>query len=168
MPGSKGAPLLDEECELIHDCIPSIRHFLPQEHRETIDRDGPCTGEPGAYTTAVVRNRACVFVYYDQLTAKCAFERGYLEGLIHWRKPLSCHLFPVRVRRQSVEELAVEQIEECRPALQRGRELGVPLGDFLREALIRAYGSEWYEEFQRVCRSHRATHAGAPASPRTI
>ncbi len=156
MPGSKGAPLLDEELEHLHAFYPAVSHFLPAEHREVIARHGLANGLPGDQTTTVVNDRACVFVYYDDGIARCAFERGYLEGLIPWRKPLSCHLFPLRVNRGGeIEHIRLEQIPECRAAYQNGAVRGIPVSDFLRDALTRAYGPQWYDEFRRAADEYR-------------
>jgi hypothetical protein len=78
-----------------------------------------------------------------------------LEGKINWRKPLSCHLFPIRIDRGQTEHIRFEYLSACEPALQKGKKEGVLLVDFVRDALIEAYGEQWYLEFIRYCESKR-------------
>jgi hypothetical protein len=151
MPGSRGAPLLDSEIDEITRWYPRIMHMLPAEHISAIERDGLYGGIPGDYATACVDDRACVFVFPENGVASCAFERAHQQGVIPWRKPLSCHLFPVRVRRQTPEFLEYESIPECVSGLRHGAERRTFLDQFLCESLTRAYGPEWVEQLQRVC-----------------
>ncbi len=165
MPGSKGAPLLDEEIDRLHECYPAIRHFIPAAHQEVIERRGLFEGPPGDRTTTVVNERACVFVHFENGIARCAFERGYLDGLIAWQKPVSCHLFPLRVNRSGeIEHIWLERIAECRAAYQNGADRAIPVSEFLRDALTRAYGPEWYEEFRRAADEYRRTTHSADAA----
>jgi hypothetical protein len=156
MPGHRGAPLLDEELEEIEKAYPIIMKYLSYRHRDTIEERGLFQGRRGDYTTQVVDRRACAFVVFESGIAKCAFEKAYLNDEISWRKPISCHLFPIRVGREVPTTLRYEQIPECRPALERGRLEEIPLVEFLKVALTRAYGEAWYEEFREYCRSREA------------
>ncbi len=155
IPGGQGAPLLDEELELIEKSFPVVKSYLPQEHLDTILQSGLYEGVPRAYTTMCFNNRACVFVLYEEGIAKCAFEKAFLEGKIKWRKPLSCHLFPIRIDSDMTYRLRYEQISECDPALDCGQQSNTYLINFLKEPLVRAYGSSWYEDFLLKCRSER-------------
>ena len=150
MPGGKGAPLLDEEIEPLTRYFPVIRSSLPKEHLEKIERGGLYEGSPGDYTTMCFENRACVFVFYENGIAKCAFEKAYRAGVIPWRKPLSCHLFPIRVDRQNGTLLRYERIAECEPALVRGSRGNTPLVQFVADALRRGFGESWYGELLRI------------------
>ncbi len=147
MPGQRGAPLLDEEVEEISKAYPIAGKYLSFRHKDTIEERGLVQGRKGDYTTQVVDRRACVFAVFENDIAKCAFEKAYLNHEISWRKPLSCHLFPIRVTPGSPERLRFEQIAECRPALERGAREQMPLTEFLRSSLMRAFGEQWYEEF---------------------
>lgn len=149
--GGKGAPVLDSEIQELENAYPFIQSMLPKKHRETIELYGLYEGEPGNYTTMCVGDRDCVFVYYEGSIAKCAFERAYLEGIIQWRKPLSCHLFPIRVDRGIVHYLRYARIAECDPALARGERDTLYLSTFLREPLVRLYGNKWYTSFEQFC-----------------
>ncbi len=148
--GGRGAPLNDEEVEIIHRLYPAVERYLPEEHRAQIAREGMTEGEPGSFATVCLDGRACVFVYYEGPVAMCAFERAFLAGEIDWRKPISCHLFPIRIRYGTPNVVRYEQIEECAPGRKAGRANGTRLHSFLRDPLERALGSSWYREAQEA------------------
>jgi len=149
--GGRGAPLLDQEIKTLKAILPKIRHYLKPEHLRLIDQEGPFEGTPGDYATTCYNHKACVFVMEEGGIARCAIEHAYMKGEIEWRKPLSCHLFPIRVRHFGGDILYVEKFSECQPAYSVGIKNGIMLYDFLREPLIRAYGEDWYKEFRRAC-----------------
>jgi len=151
MPGGRGAPLLVSETSEIQKAFPVIEKYLSSEHRARIAEKGLFEGSDGDYTTPCYKNRACVFVVYEQGIAKCSFEKAHLNGEIAWRKPLSCHLFPIRVDQRSQDHLRFEFISECMPALDKGNLDDTYLSDFLEGALARAYGEQWYKKFLEVC-----------------
>lgn len=153
LPGRRGAPLEDEEVAEIECALPAIRKHLPALHQNIIASSGWLEGSAGDYTTSCVGDRDCVFVFYEGGVAKCAFERAYIDGDSDWRKPISCHLFPVRIGRMDGEFLRYEEIEQCDPALERGRAERIPLYEFLKEPLVRKYGGSWYASFVGKCRN---------------
>jgi hypothetical protein len=155
MAGGQGAPLLDEELEKIEQSFPIIRSYLPQAHLDTIAQFGLFEGEPKKYTTMCINNRACVFVLYEEGIARCAFEKAFFEDKLTWRKPISCHLFPIRIDHEITHRLRYEQISECDPALHHGEQKNIHLSIFLKEPLVRAFGSQWYEDFQFACEWER-------------
>jgi hypothetical protein len=146
MPGGRGAPLLDEEIDEIQAAFPIIKKYLNPDHLRAIEEQGLYEGEAGQRTTTCFNNRACVFVTYDGDVARCAFEMAYQQGEIGWRKPLSCHLFPLRVDRGNRTRVRYEHLPHCIPALERGDREGIPLVEFSRDALERAFGQHWYIE----------------------
>jgi Protein of unknown function (DUF3109) len=156
--GGTGAPLLDDEIEQIEHAFPIIKSSLPKEHLDAIAQFGLYEGEPGFYTTMCCNHQACVFVLYEDGIARCAFEKTFGEGRLKWKKPLSCHLFPIRVHRGVPDRLRYKRIAECNFALNRGEIENIFLTNFLKEPLIRAFGSEWYEDFQLTCASKRKKH----------
>ncbi|RPI01133.1 MAG: DUF3109 family protein [Ignavibacteriae bacterium] len=153
--GGTGAPLKDSELEQIDRAFPIIKSMLPAEHLNTISQYGLTEGKPGSYTTMCYDSHACVFVFYEHGIARCAFEKAFGEGKLQWKKPISCHLFPIRVSAGDPERLRYEKIDECSAALDRGQHENIFLSTFLREPLVRAYGLAWYEEFQRACNEDR-------------
>jgi len=149
--GWRGAPLADDEVREIELAYPVIRKYLPPRSVATIEARGLVEGQPGDYATECVDEKECVFVYFEDGIAKCSFERAYLEGSLSWRKPLSCHLFPVRIRFTGREVLHYDEIPECTGGRSRGKAEGVRLYAFLRDSLVRRFGPEWYEEFREQC-----------------
>ena len=146
--GGRGAPLTDDEVQLIAEAFPAAREYLGARSLDVIARDGLVEGWAGSYATPCIDHRECVFVYFDDGIARCAFERAYNEGKTRWRKPISCHLFPIRVRHFGQTVLRYEQIPECLPAREHGAACNIPLVDFLRDPLIRAFGNSWYSQLR--------------------
>lgn len=147
LPGAKGAPLEDEEIDEINNVLPQATQYLSRRNREVIEQNGFYEGFAGYYTTQCVEQKECVFVFYEEGIARCALEKAYLEGLTKWRKPISCHLFPIRVRHETQPRLYYEEIPECAPGVKKGKSQQTLLGDFVKEALIRKFGEQWYEQY---------------------
>jgi len=159
IPGGRGAPLLDEEIAEIDKVYPVVRKYLSEEHRDIIKDQGMVEGQSGDFVTTCVEGKACVFVTYEDGIARCAIEKAYLNGEITWRKPLSCHLFPIRIDRGlQGQRLRYEHLDDCAPGLEKGSQTDVSLPAFARDALIRAYGQEWYDRFLVYCRSVQRNH----------
>ncbi len=157
IPGGSGAPLLEEELFRVDSVAAVLFDELRPEAQAVIRKKGSweAVGRD-AYATSCVGNRECVFVVYEGRLAKCAIQKAHMEGRISWIKPLSCHLFPIRVSRfGESESINYEPIEACRPAIDRGRRERRRLETFLREALVRAFGSAWYEDFLAACKKKR-------------
>jgi len=147
LPGGRGAPLADNEIDDLVRATPAALKHLDDRKRDVLATAGPFEGRPGDYATTCVDDRDCVFVFYDENIARCAIEKAWLDGEIDFRKPLSCHLFPIRIRDLfDATYLHYEEIDVCQPARKRGRKEGIRLVEFLREPIIRAFGKEFYEE----------------------
>ncbi len=151
IPGGKGAPLLNEEVAKIQRALPIVKKYLSPSHRHAVEINGGIEGADDDYTTNCVENKDCTFVYYEGVVAKCAFEKAYFNNEIDWQKPLSCHLFPIRVSNFGGDVMRYERLEDCKPALIKGTEESIPLYKFLKDALVRTYGLKWYEEFRSEC-----------------
>ena len=151
LPGARGAPLDDCELDDLRRSVPAALPYLPRQSVALIEALGPVEGVPGDHATRCVGDRECVFVYQEQDIARCALERAYLDGHTGWRKPISCHLFPLRVRRWGEHYLRYEQIPECAGGRKRGQAEDVRLVDFLKDPLTRAYGEPFYERLVREC-----------------
>ena len=159
IPGGQGAPLEDEELVELRKALPAAGKYLPKENLHMIEARGFFEGEPGNYFTACVNDRDCVFVFYEEDIARCSLERAYQNGETGWRKPLSCHLFPLRVSHGLKDQIRYEKISECSAGRTLGRSHDVPLYDFLKDGLMRKFGGRWYEEFRREClRRDTASH----------
>ena len=152
--GGRGAPVTDEEVQEIHNAFPVVKKYLPKEHKDWIEHHGVVEGAPGFYATQCREDQACVFVYYDNGIAKCSFEKAFHQKEIQWRKPLSCHLFPLRKSYRATQGLRFEYLPECDSAFKKGIREKVPLFKFLKDVLVRAYGKRWYDQLEAECLSH--------------
>lgn len=154
--GDAGAPLDKEETEILKDVYPKVKPFLRKEGIEAIEAQGEVITTPfGDYETPLINGADCAYVIFDDKnTALCGIEEAYNQGEISWKKPLSCHLYPVRIKQYS-EFAAVnyEKWDICNPACSLGKELQVPVYKFVKEALIRKFGKDWYEELEKVAAS---------------
>lgn len=147
-----GAPIREEEIDAIEKTLPQVLPDLPEEHRAIIERDGFYEVKSGELLLRSYEKRACVFVRYEGDIAKCAIEQAYFAGRVEFRKPISCHLFPIRITRFGKAILRFEEFSECKPALSRGESENIRLVTFVKESLVREYGEEWYESFMAQAR----------------
>jgi hypothetical protein len=163
--GGRGAPLEDREIGEILQALPAIRDELREVSRRVIEAGGPVDGSSGDYATPCVDRRECVYVYFDGGVARCLFERAFLAGRIGWRKPISCHLFPLRVRTIGSSTLWYEEIEECAAGRSKGSRERIPLREYLREGLTRRFGGSWYGSFLEECARRAIGNEAPPARP---
>jgi hypothetical protein len=154
-PGEKGAPVKDSEVQIMHHCLEAASEYLSERNLKYIEKFGIIEGEKGDYTTVCIKKRDCVFVYFENGIAYCALERAYLDGKTDFRKPISCHLFPVRVGNFNGDYLYYSKIDECKPALDRGKANEVHLTQCVKDALIRAYGGKWYQILEDYIQSNK-------------
>jgi hypothetical protein len=145
-----GAPLMFEELELIEDVLDEVKVYLPDEHRSEIEAKGFYERKDNELMTRSFNNKACVFVYYQNGIAKCGIEKAFLDGKTGFRKPVSCHLFPIRISEFGGDILRFEKFSECSPALERGEKEEINIIDFLKESLIRKYGNNWYLKLKEI------------------
>lgn len=147
--GESGAPLEAYEKKLLENVLPAIWGDLSEKARAVIKRQGVCyTDSDGDLVTSIVEGENCVFTCYDEKgCCYCSIEKAYKEGKTEFYKPVSCHLYPVRVTGYG-KFLAVNyhQWRICKPALIAGNRKGVKVYRFLKEALIRRFGKEWYDK----------------------
>ena len=139
-----GAPLLEKEIYLIEENYSEIENYLPEEHKVEINKNGFSEEKQGELMVSSVNNKACVFVYSENDIAKCAIEKAYLEGKSSFKKPISCHLFPIRVTNFGGDVLRFEKFNECSPAEIKGKKENKYIYDFCEEPLKRKYGEKWY------------------------
>ena len=146
--GDAGAPLDADECMQIEEYINSIKPFMTEAGIKAVEQDGTFMEiMPGMFLTPLVDNRECVYVYFENGIARCAIEKAYQEGKIPFAKPISCHLYPVRLSEyKDFEAVNYHEWHICSAALKNGKILNAPLYIFLKDALIRKYGESWYKE----------------------
>ncbi len=146
--GEAGAPLEKDETLILDEIYSKVKPFLRQEGIKAIEDQGKwVTSDFGELETPLINDAECAYVIFDAKgTALCAIEEAYNKGLVDWKKPISCHLYPVRVKDYS-EFAAVNyhKWEICDDACSLGKELQVPVYKFVKEALIRKFGQHWYD-----------------------
>jgi len=153
--GDAGAPLTEEETEILQAIYPSVRPYLSHQNIQAIAQQGVYVKDfEGDLTTPLVGDKQCVYVYYDEDNiARCTIEKAYFNGYINFRKPISCHLYPIRISKNNgFDAVNYHKWPICDPARKHGKKLNIPVYKFTKDALIRKYGEKWYEEFESIAR----------------
>lgn len=151
--GDFGAPLENDELEILRQVYPKVKPYLSAEGVRAIERQGThVLDEDGDFSTPTIGGRECAYAIYDNAgILKCGIEQAYLDGKISFKKPISCHLYPIRItKKKKLEALNYDKWKICSPACALGKELKVPLYKFLKEALVRKYGQPWYDELVKL------------------
>ena len=151
MPGGRGAPLQDEEVAELEQAYPYAKQYLSEKSIQAIEQHGMYEGTDGGYATSCVDDRDCVFVFYEENIARCSLEKAFRDGKTNWQKPLSCHLFPIRISAGESARVRYETIAECIPGRTLGQHNDIPLYEYLKEPLVRKFGQSWYENFHAEC-----------------
>lgn len=147
--GDAGAPVTPEEIATIEELLPVIWNDLSVEARKVINRQGVAYSDPeGELVTSIVNGKDCVFTCYgEDGCCYCAIEKAFRTGLCKFKKPVSCHLYPIRVKRiGNGWGLNYDRWDVCRAAVIKGEKEGVPIYKYLKEPLIRRFGQAWYDE----------------------
>ncbi len=158
--GDAGAPLDTEELDLILEMYEKVKPYLPPESIAEVERKGKYVyhKEFGWVTPTLGSDKdICVYGYRDEKgMIKCAFEQAYNDGVIPWKKPISCHLYPIiasKGKHGAYEKVNYEPRETlCKPACGLGKKLKVPAYEFLKEPLIRKYGQEFYDTLDKIAK----------------
>jgi hypothetical protein len=150
--GDAGAPLDEEEISLLDDYIDDIKPYMVPEGIEEVEALGVFDYDAeGKFVTPLIKGGACVFVYMEEGIARCAIEKAFEEKTIPFPKPISCHLYPIRIKTTPVNELLnYHKWPICQKALIKGYNEKMPLYRFLEGALIRKYGRTWYNRLVKL------------------
>ncbi|MEM1000032.1 MAG: DUF3109 family protein, partial [Bacteroidota bacterium] len=152
--GDSGAPLDPEEREILENIYPQVAPYLSETSRAAIYEQGPWVKDDEGYGTPLVAGKECAYVIHgSDGMAHCGIERAYRDGRIDWPKPISCHLYPVRIKPLGsieVQALNYDTWDICKPACTLGKELKVPLYKFLKAPLIRKYGERFYRTMEDI------------------
>ena len=146
--GDAGAPLDEDETKILDEIYPKIKPYLRPEGIQAIEEQGTYTLDfEGDLVTPLVNNAECAYVIFDEKGyTKCAIEKAYEDGVIDWQKPISCHLYPIRITEYSnFSAINYHEWDICADACTLGKELGVKVYQFLKKPLIRKYGEEFYQ-----------------------
>ena len=155
--GDSGAPLNHDELHILDEIYPKVKPFMTAKGIATIEETGTyVTDFEGDYTTPCVdTNKECAYVTWENGITKCAIEKAYEYGAISWKKPISCHLYPIRITKYpEFDVLNYDRWSICSPACSFGNELKVHVHEFLKEPLIRKFGEEWYKELEEAVEAY--------------
>lgn len=154
--GDAGAPIEQEELEDLIRIQPNIRPFLRQEGIDAIAQQGAYIVEPdGEAVTPLVNGKECAYTVFEKDgTASCGIEKAWQAGKTDFRKPISCHLYPIRIAklRDGTEALNYNRWKICNPARACGMKLDVKVYRFLKDPIVRKYGQQFFDQLQEADR----------------
>lgn len=169
--GDAGAPLEDEEKDKLDALYPVVKPYLTPEGISVIEKEGRFLYDTEfGWVTPTIGGAMCAYGFRDTNgVVKCGIEQAYIDGRSAWKKPLSCHLFPLKTKSTDAYELINYEPRRdlCSPACTLGEQLKVPVYRFLREALVRKYGEAFYEALEQVATDYRAAQSGKARKQRT-
>lgn len=152
--GGAGAPLEKEEVKVLEEIYENVKPYMLPDGIRAVEKYGfyVIDEDDGDWCTPLVDKKPsdkhpgrCAFVMFDKGVAKCAIEKAYYEGRVNFKKPVSCHLYPVRItKHKDYDAVNYHKWDICRPACACGKKLQVPVYSFVREGLVRKYGEKWY------------------------
>lgn len=151
--GDAGAPLEESELEILDDIFEKVKPYITKKGIESVEKHGTWTkDEFDELVTPLIDGKECAYTVFDKDgVAKCGIEDAYNDGAISWRKPASCHLYPIRVTEYSeFSAVNYHEWDICSSACVLGEELKVPVYKFLKEPLITKFGKNWYTELEKV------------------
>lgn len=155
--GDAGAPLEKDELEQLNAFYQLVKPYMTAEGIAEVEKKGKYLYDREfGWVTPTIQGALCAYGKKDKNgVIKCAIEQAYLEGKITWKKPISCHLFPVRIKKSErdpdVEYLNYEPREDlCKAACSLGKKLSVPVYVFLKESLVRKYGEDFYQALEQA------------------
>jgi hypothetical protein len=150
--GDSGAPLEDEETGILDDIYEEVKPYLRKEGIAAIEKLGRyMIDSDGDMVTPLIKGKECAYVIFENGIALCGIEKAFLDGKISWKKPISCHLFPIRIAKLSTgEAVNYQEIDICKPACKCGNKSDVPVYKFLKEPIIRKYGEEFFDALEEA------------------
>lgn len=156
--GDAGAPLEEEEINILKNIYSEVKPYLRKEGIDAIEKQGEYVVDyDGEYVTPLVKGKECAYVIFDENgITKCGIEKAFEEKKVDFQKPISCHLYPIRVKKyKDFEGINYDVWDICSDACTLGQELKVPVYKFTKNALIRKYGENWYKELEQVARLYK-------------
>lgn len=149
--GDTGAPLDKEEIPILNEIYETVKPYLTEEGIKAIEKLGVAVYYDSAeeYGTSLIDNGPCSFISYKDGVAFCGIEQAYYDGKIDYKKPISCHLYPIRIEENKAANFSAMNYDEwdiCHAACQWGRDNQIPVYQFLKEPIVRKYGEDFYKE----------------------
>lgn len=145
--GDAGAPLDEKELPILDKIYEQVKPYLTPQGIAVLEKEKYTFDEEDrGFKTPLIENGPCAYVVYDEGgVAGCGIEKAYLAGKVKWQKPVSCHLYPVRITKHATfDAVNYERWSICKAACKNGKKLQVPVFRFVKTALIRKYGEEFY------------------------
>ena len=154
--GDAGAPLEKREISILEKIYPQVKPYMEEKGIAEVEKNGVSALDMNdELCTPLVDGRECVYVCWEDGVAKCAIEKAYLDKKIDFQKPVSCHLYPIRVDNYNdFKAVNYHEWDICECAVKLGNEVGEPLYKYLKEPLIRKFGKQWYEELEWRCEEY--------------
>jgi hypothetical protein len=148
--GDFGAPLEEKELSILGTIYNKVKPFLSERGIKSIEKHGKyLEHEKGEWVTPLIEGKECAYVVFEKGIAKCGIEKAYNQGAVDFRKPISCHLYPVRItRKKNYDAVNYDKWSVCNPACKLGEELKVPVYKFLETSLVRKYGQGWFDQLE--------------------
>jgi hypothetical protein len=153
--GDYGAPLDDDELPVLDRIYPAVKPYLSKDGVKTLERQGLYVRySRSEWVTPLISGRECAYTVFEKGVAKCGIEKAWRDGAIDFRKPVSCHLYPIRIQRMKngVEAVNYDRWSICKAACKLGDTLKVPVFRFLEEALVRRFGKRWFSRLERAAK----------------
>jgi len=150
--GDLGAPVEEDELPILREILEDVKPYLSPAGIKALEEQGAYVlDHEGDYSTPTIGGKECAYAIYDeQGILKCGIEQAYFDGKTSFRKPVSCHLYPVRINSyEEFDALNYDRWSICSPACTLGDAMKMPVYKFVKEALIRKYGPEWYAGLER-------------------
>jgi hypothetical protein len=158
--GDCGAPLTKEETKILKNIYPKVKPYISKEYIAEIDKQGThVMDDEFGYVTPTINGGICAYGYTDELgIVKCGIEKAWKEGKIDFQKPISCHLYPIRIKEYKTYDAVNYEPREslCKPGCKLGVQLKVPVYKFLKDSLIRKYGETFYEALEAVAEKFKS------------
>jgi hypothetical protein len=152
--GDAGAPLEDKELDKINEVYDAVLPYLDEKSKKELERQGRYVYDREyGWVTPTINSAVCVYGIKDeQGIVKCGIEQAYIDGKIKWKKPISCHLFPIITKESKRSDNVYVNYEpredHCKAACTFGKKLKVPVYVFLKEALTRKFGKKFYNTLE--------------------
>ena len=150
--GSSGAPLTETEAKILDEILLKVTPYMVPAGIEAVRQQGTSiTDFDTDLVTPLVDDKECAYVVFENGVAICAIEKAWFDKKVDFRKPISCHLYPIRVKEYSTfTALNYDVWDVCAPARKLGEDDGIPVYRFLKDALIRAYGEDFYKQLEEA------------------
>lgn len=159
--GDSGAPLDYEETKILEDIYDKIKPYLTEKGIQSIEQFGKyMIDSEGEFVTPLVDgNKECAYTIFENGIALCGIEKAYRDGAIDFYKPMSCHLYPIRIKKhKDYEAINYDRWDVCAPACSFGSKTGVRVFEFVKDALVRKYGEEWYKQLEGAVQFKEQEH----------